>query len=76
MNKTPKLLPCPFCGEAPKSQLWGDEDEGYYEIICEHTAPFGVHVSAVFAGVHADTEAEAVEAWNRRAPLAARETKP
>lgn len=61
------LLPCPFCGNAPRS-MWNDcsvpgmEDCGYWGIDC------------CVAQVHEDSEEEARSIWNRRA--ATQSTKP
>lgn len=53
-----ELLPCPFCGEQPKSYWQGDSsecgDDGYWAIEC-----CDIHA-------HRDGEAEAVTAWNQR----------
>ncbi len=55
------VLPCPFCGCAPKAGWQGTgvpgmDDCGYYGIDCCH------------AFAHADDEQEAVAAWNHRTP--------
>ena len=58
-----RLLPCPFCGAMPTSK-WaspnvpGMEDCGYWGIDCG---------GCESAHVHADSEEEAIAAWNRRA---------
>lgn len=55
-----KLLPCPFCGNPPKS---GDGTYGYWLIFCsdENNCPAQPSVGH-------KTEAEAIAAWNRRQP--------
>ena len=63
------LLPCPFCAASPKVGFHGDEDGGYH--YCECMAcrrPEGLEAER-FIGVHAESEAEAISAWNRRASL-------
>ena len=58
----PDLLPCPFCGEAPR--LW-EYNKGECEIECINGhCPSEPHV-----GIH--TKAEAIAAWNTRATPAA-----
>jgi Lar family restriction alleviation protein len=61
------LKPCPFCGAKVSIEhvTCSDEAEtyGYWSIECaQHEAQTGL-----FCGVHADSEAEAIAAWNRRA---------
>ena len=55
-----KLLPCPFCGNPPKS---GDGTYGYWLIFCsdENNCPAQPSVGH-------KTEAEAIAAWNTRQP--------
>lgn len=50
------LKPCPFCGGEARIHfsVWGDS---YYAKCCKCLAETKVH----------QTEAEAIEAWNRRA---------
>jgi len=50
-----ELLPCPFCGN---QSICSDGRKGWYEITCPNC---GVEMGDV-------SEAEAVAAWNRRAP--------
>jgi Lar family restriction alleviation protein len=62
------LLPCPFCGGAVAVEKVFASDQyesyGYWSIECTaHEAQTGL-----FCGVHADSEDEAIAAWNRRAP--------
>jgi hypothetical protein len=54
------LLPCPFCGNPPKS---GDGTYGYWLIFCsdENNCPAQPSVGH-------KTEAEAIAAWNTRQP--------
>lgn len=60
------LKPCPFCGGQPTSKWYGasgeDDDSGYWGIECS-----GRDCRHAFA--HEDSEAEAVAAWNKRAPV-------
>ena len=57
---TDELRSCPFCGGQPDSRWWGDDtpmgDDGYWGIDCPKQ----------HAHVHADTEEEAIAAWNTR----------
>lgn len=50
-----ELKPCPFCGGEAKVRVWGDG--------------LGVTVECqlCYTHKHRDTEAEAIEVWNRRA---------
>ena len=51
----PNLLPCPFCnGEAMAYEAW----TGAWYVLCDCGCRLGDF----------DTEAEAVEAWNKRVP--------
>lgn len=61
------LLPCPFCGGAARSLLVstpvpGMEDCNYWCVECTKCD------SGRFCGVHGDSQEEAEEAWNVRAP--------
>jgi Lar family restriction alleviation protein len=50
-----KLLPCPFCGGAPKMEELGDADS--FHVVCEECQ----------MGFHANfTPREAADRWNRR----------
>ena len=56
------LLPCPFCGEQPRSEWCGvhagvPEDGGYWAIEC----------CSVF--IHTDEEEDAVHDWNTRSVM-------
>lgn len=54
------LLPCPFCGNPPKS---GDGTYGYWLIFCSDENNCFAQPS-----VGHKTEAEAIAAWNTRQP--------
>lgn len=75
------LKSCPFCGQShtlkitAASELFADEDEEVpymhsetYAVICDASKPKGPGGRGGQAGFH-DTEAEAIEAWNRRAAI-------
>jgi len=52
-----ELKPCPFCGgKAETTRCW----TGHYQVWCTQCA-------AVQMGSFYDSEAEAIEAWNKRA---------
>lgn len=70
------LRPCPFCGgEAhlryvgESTDETGEVDGGYHDVGCK-TCNGGNRENDVyrFIGVHGDTKAETIAAWNRRAP--------
>jgi Lar family restriction alleviation protein len=59
-NPTIKLLPCPFCGGAPKMDELGDADS--YHVVCEECQ----------MGFHANFKPQdAADRWNRRAIITA-----
>lgn len=58
------LALCPFCDGSARAGYEGDDDGGYAYVECANHSVGDGH----FAGVHADTEAEAIAAWNARAP--------
>lgn len=64
-NWPEQLKPCPFCGNTPAHGYTGDEDGGYAYVEC-HCGKNDLDEPSVFAGVHADTEAEAIRSWNSR----------
>jgi len=73
------LLPCPFCGSAdkPKLVLRVHEDVPGYHVLC-NAEGFG-HEPDRGCGAESgwgETEAEAIAAWNRRAPLPSLGAKP
>ena len=55
----PNLKPCPFCGSLARMWKWG---AGHTVIECVN---YDVDIHRV--SIQGDTEAEAVDAWNRRA---------
>ena len=57
-TKTYDLLPCPFCGEPPKIELWNDIL--LYQIFCR-----GPHCQ-VQPQVTGTTARRAIMAWNTR----------
>lgn len=77
MNKEQELRPCPFCGTSNKLKVTpyrADDDGGEpfdwgFTVICSalglsHAPNRGCGAS----GAWGETEAEAIAAWNRRAP--------
>lgn len=58
-----ELLPCPFCGASARSAALMFSDEAA-EVGCSNEKCEAICM------VTAETEAEAIAAWNRRAPLA------
>lgn len=60
IEATPTLKSCPFCGAKAIMWKWG---MGAHTVI--ECANYDVDIHRV--SVQGDTEAEAVEAWNRRA---------
>ncbi|MBQ9002157.1 MAG: Lar family restriction alleviation protein [Eggerthellaceae bacterium] len=61
------LKPCPFCGG--KAEIHQNDDSGMWHVNtmhCGNDSPFH------HAYVIADTEAEAIAAWNTRAELGSR----
>lgn len=56
-NKTPELLPCPFCGHAAKSELDGDGEYSYEMVTCsnpENCAGHEVYVTKKEWSIRAD----------------------
>lgn len=60
-EKKIELLPCPHCGSAARLDKWDRQPGHLYSVNC----------SSDDCGIAVDTEAEAVAAWNRRAPVQA-----
>lgn len=58
-----RLLPCPFCGKAPRLHSYVDEDGNpdSYQVSCDNH-PSGCII--VMASLSRDT---AIDRWNRRA---------
>lgn len=61
-----QLLPCPFCGAQPKVGFHGDEDGGYHYAECTSCRRPKDLEAERFIGVHAESESDAIAAWNRR----------
>lgn len=57
MSDTPKPLPCPFCGEEPVVEPWYRFN--WHSIVCR----------SCITELSKPTKAEAIAAWNRRAPV-------
>jgi Lar family restriction alleviation protein len=69
MSNTEALKPCPFCGGRPGFTQMGDDhgdDNAYNFVIC-------TDCGATCANIDTRPEADCVEAWNRRAALAAQQ---
>ncbi len=66
---TPKLLPCPFCGNAPRlTDYYGNYNKPPEHVVhCDHC-------DLSLDGM--PSPAKAIALWNRRAPIAAREADP
>lgn len=60
IEATPSLKPCPFCGAPARLWKWG---MGAHTVV--ECTNYDVDIHRV--SVQGDTEAEAVDAWNRRA---------
>jgi Lar family restriction alleviation protein len=56
-HPAPALLPCPFCGDASRTFVTGDETDGFY-VECMGCSAFGPALS--------DAKEEAVALWNGR----------
>ena len=57
-DKTPDLLPCPFCGGDPQTDYW-DVGKPMHTVECR--ACFGMCYSS-------DNEKAAIKSWNTRTP--------
>lgn len=74
---TVELMPCPFCGDLPSIVQFGQDGDGYWLVMCDgddgrmQPSPEGLrrhrHCDAA-PEVEGATEAEAIAAWNTRAP--------
>ncbi len=58
---TPKLLPCPFCGAAPKAEEFNDEEVHTFFVSCVNQDCPACSVLA-----SGDTPEDAAELWNTR----------
>lgn len=65
---TDALLPCPFCGEAPTLR---EDPDGNTLILCRSSV-CTMHVSSGWR----NPDTTAIDAWNTRAPAAAKEAGP
>jgi hypothetical protein len=61
-----ELLPCPFCAGAASVRQWTDHEEGSRAFLFQRFGA-GCHAHSDVIGMVADTEAEAIAAWNTRA---------
>lgn len=62
-----ELKPCPFCAGKPYAQENGRFGFRYWEVVCDNECDF--------TGPAKDTKGQAVEAWNRRDPDAAKDAE-
>lgn len=60
-----EIKPCPFCDGKPYAQENGRLGFRYWEVVCDNECDF--------TGPAKNTKDEAVEAWNRRPALAAKD---
>lgn len=62
-----ELKPCPFCAGKPYAQENGRMGFRYWEVVCDNECDF--------TGPAKDSKEQAVEAWNRRDPDAAKDAE-
>lgn len=64
------LLPCPFCGGPARTfQKYRDAKPLNWRVICDNEDPVRGELCAMAVFSDFDTEAEAIAAWNTRAPM-------
>lgn len=70
----PRLLPCPFCGEAPTIEPWHGGKPTKVMISCSGTFANGLFgdpsdvTCPVSPSVTGETPSEGIQHWNTRAP--------
>lgn len=65
-EETPKLLPCPFCGDA-NARFAKDYMLTWGHIICKDCFAQGPSIQIPFPGEKPTWEEQAWERWNKRA---------
>ena len=77
MASSPKLKPCPFCGDIPEISVIPNPGGFVACVRCYHsssiTAGHEVSVFSATLPTHGEAIAEAIVAWNRRAGEEARD---
>ena len=64
------LLPCPFCGGKAEQHSHQNGNPSGWEYDCDHWVCCETEDCVVHVGM-CETPAEAIAAWNRRAPVSA-----
>lgn len=65
-----RILPCPFCGGDPNEDIESNGD-GVFWIICDNVK----NNMCGCEGPYRHSEADAISAWNRRAPSKAKQAE-